>query len=76
MVKVVEYIGTTKLIKVIHGEAKQKPRSVVKLGVGRYELDLLVVVLDECEIGVLLGLDTGVYGLLHGVSPRTKRRKT
>ena len=52
LVKADEYIETTKLIKGIHGEAKQKPMAVVKLGVGRYELDLPVVVVEECETGL------------------------
>ena len=39
-VKADEYIETTKLIKGIHGEAKQKPMGLVNLGVGRYEVEL------------------------------------
>ena len=45
---------------------KSYPMAKVLVSVGKYEPELEVAVVEGCEKGVLLGLDIGIFLLLHG----------
>ena len=61
LVKEDEYIGSKRQIRGIHGTTKEVPMAKVLVDVGKYELELVVAVVEGCETGGLLGLDTGIF---------------
>ena len=57
-----EYIGSKRQIRGIHGTAKEVPMAKVLVGIRKYELELVVAVVEGCEeTGVLLSLDTRIF---------------
>ena len=68
------YIEGTKLVKGIHGTSKHVPMAKVQIGVGKYEMELSVAVVEGCETGVLLGLDMGIFDYCMELALQKKQR--
>ena len=65
----------TKLVKGIHGTSKQIPMTEVQIGVGKYEMELTVAVVEGCETVVLLGLDTGIFDYCMALALEQKKQR-